>query len=569
MASYTEDDDLVCNCGISSYESPLTQDDSYISEEPSDCISEEPSDYISGEDVDDRDCCSRVSELTDSCGRWNYGVPPFDIDDVIRHSNLVMKDVTIGNTLVRVERSFVSSIEGEFDTVEKLIELVGGHIRNPVVFSGNTYKLHDLVLHSTDTNLCVMGRIVCPLCKSRRRDMKLGGMHQVCALATMDTTNNNNTVMFNAIFNSYYDVIREFVKNDGEFSEDHFNMAYASEDPVVFPMLYPVIRPSDVRNIHYMYSRNSPESSVRHLNDQKCIPISEISNYATEEKYFFMVKDLHKQGGEIDDMVLLSVIKTGNLENFKYAYMNSNHGIDILGCALSEGQLNIAKYALEMGYQWNQDCTTLCYDMNTLESIKFLNENGGKLSNTCIDNLYRRCSLEALMYVNENIAPTNTANLNTLISYLYLEKVKYFISIGVPWGHTSMKYIPSYGSFETVKYLHINGCPWHSSITTCLYVNKDIKGLKYVLKHGCPWDPCLTLSEDCTYRSMLKLLKYVISKGCPVHPFTIPNIVYKYSNNIYAKDALKYLISISDVRHPEELYAFHTRNLRFESFISD
>lgn len=115
-----------------------------------------------------------------------------------------------------------------------------------------------------------------------------------------------------------------------------------------------------------------------------------------------LLKYLHQNEYEWDEMTPACAAEGGHLECLKYAHQNGcEWNGRIMECAAQNGYLECVKYALENGCKWHGVAVEMAAYGGHLECLKHALENGGKRNAYSLTDAAQRGYEESLIYAKK------------------------------------------------------------------------------------------------------------------------------------------------------------------------
>ena len=160
--------------------------------------------------------------------------------------------------------------------------------------------------------------------------------------------------------------------------------------------------------------------------------------------------------------------------NFK-SKGHSFNGQKLINIAFETGNIEIAKYFLQLGYKFTEHLLTPKAMKNNCEFLKFTIENGYKVTGRNLESAIIRKNLEAVKIIHQfsNKSLEELWNENDRKERMYSPHRTVKISICDMAART--------GNLEIIKYLKNNGCTGKSIMLVFAAMGNNLDCVKYLL----------------------------------------------------------------------------------------
>ncbi len=222
-----------------------------------------------------------------------------------------------------------------------------------------------------------------------------------------------------------------------------------------------------------------------------------------------------------NNQIIGFLVDYNKLELLQIAFKNGCKISNIIcSIAMSNGYLEIFKWAIKNNYEWNGSNFGLAIQKNHVHIIEYVIKYIKKYNWILIDYVYicahatHSGNLDLVkLLVRQNFPLTKTCAWAAKSGHLDI--LKWLRKYNCSWDTKTCSKAAKYGHLHILQWARENGCPW--DVTTC---NKAAKGghlhiLKWAIENGCEWDKfnCLMAAK----KGHLHILQWAIDNGCELN----------------------------------------------------
>ncbi len=216
----------------------------------------------------------------------------------------------------------------------------------------------------------------------------------------------------------------------------------------------------------------------------------------------------------------------GNRREFDYLLSRGKISLDdrLTYCLARGNNLQLVKYARELGCSWEPGVTYYAALHGNLELFKYAIEDGCQLDDSITSAAACSGNLDCLKYARELGCVWDENTTATAAKNGHLDCLRYAHENGCPWTSVVTEYAARFSYLDCLRYAHENGCPWTSVVTEYAAAGNGhldcirrsyLDCLRYAHENGCPWDDRTTLAA--TKWGKLECLQYAYENGCPLN----------------------------------------------------
>ncbi len=233
------------------------------------------------------------------------------------------------------------------------------------------------------------------------------------------------------------------------------------------------------------------------------------------DEYFNMIPLSYLSENMDNTVIIKLLIKYGKLELLQLAITRELSKLRICELAAESGQLNILKWLLKNGYDWEQDrsiCATASLNGH-FDVLKWVRKNYFEWDKFTCSFAARNGHLDILKWARENGCEWDELTCAYAAKNGHLNVLKWARENGCEWNDKTCTFAARNGHLHVLKWARENGCEWDSGTCSLAAANNHLDVLIWARENGCEWDENTILNAiEC---ESFDTLKWARENGCP------------------------------------------------------